>query len=139
MQRVLPRPLRSFMGADESNGISRREEREALRKIAAARFHVIATAALAASPSNEFKLSDLSEEGQQCLTLMLMADQAITSLNRLAQPVPPFIANFDDRLLIGGLYIAPDGETQFSFGFAKEDNPGALSQGPGFGRVKYKH
>ena len=139
MRRVLPRPLRPFASSSDADGKSRYEAQQDLGKVAAARFHVIANAVFARSPTGEFKLSDLDEEGQQCLALMLIGTYGIQGISQLAQPVPPFLANFDDRLLVGGLYIAPDGETQFSFGFAKEDNPGALSQGPGFGGVKYKH
>ena len=130
MKNVLPAPLRNM---------TEYRQQHTMGKTARYRFEYLAKKAAASSPNGEFTLKDLGEDGQRYLALMIVGGGYIDFLLKMAQPTPSLITDFDNQLLIGGLYIAPNGETQFSVSFAKEDNPGALSQGPGFGGVKYKH
>ena len=133
LAHVTPLPLVRLAGGAGSDTTMR----EAAGKEARTRFFALAKQKAAASPDKEFTLDTLGEEGRQYLAIWLSMNEGI-SLGKRGASLPTYIAEFDDLLLVGGLYIGPNHEIYFSFGFAKEDNPGALIQGPGFGNVPYK-
>ncbi len=75
----------------------------------------------APAPDGQIVLSELEPQAKMAHALLLLMGSSISIIEFIGRPVPEYINNFEQMVLLGGTTTSPDGKRRMSFYFTRPD------------------